>query len=392
MEYKFLSLHFTQLSKVWNRSRHNSYSDKRKQEYQQSLGHLYERLSKEAPKFDELSFNDISDRKKIIDFLFKSLEFLDNSTFTLFPYEIIECLEYALNEWKSNNEFSYIVVTSLVNGINKFSFDSQIANREYYELIEKLYDIKLDYRLIQISLPKYLSKDYLANVVLYHELGHFIDNTFKISDRLAMKIYVDWMEMVDKNKEDLFTFFDFLRGKFGDNEQKTLQRHIAEYFCDIFASQYIGKSANEYLKYNTIQNTHTGYTHPSTNDRIKIVDMFLDKNTDNWFLNELIEATKNITKKCLEVRYAVFPDDDFINLIPPKISSIGQLHYLFILGWELWRNGKERVRDNNKMEFDLSDEQFYSIINNLIEKSIGNFIIENTWNKSYNDVSTKERT
>ena len=170
-----LRLHLTQAGKSLHRAKNNNYSDNEKQRYQENLTILHSKVA-EIVNEQVVATNDFCfEHKRTLDFIYKSLEFLDSSTLNLIPYETVEGLKLALKDWIQDGE-KYVIVTSLVNGVFDFSFDQTLVEVDaQYEEFKQKYDIAFNCRLIQINIPKALSRDYLASVVHYHELGHFID-------------------------------------------------------------------------------------------------------------------------------------------------------------------------------------------------------------------------
>lgn len=345
MSPELLQLHLSQLSIAFDKSKTNKYADSRKQEYHDTLYELYSKIRNDD--FSKRNSDSHIFFKEILNFIFYSLEFLDNSTLTSIPYEIVYCLEKALKDWVPSED--YIIVTSLQNNIIHYSFNRTLALQEhYYDIIDNIYNIKFKKRLIQINLPKYLAQDFLANVVLYHELGHFIDAKYKITDRIAYTLSLDLIET----------------------------KHYSEFFADIFAAQYIGKSSNYYLNYIAYQNMGS-YTHPATVDRINIVNDFLNNNMAvDSKLSNIFYGTGLTTGINLEIRFNKIKKDDFLNLVPADINSVSNLHSIFEVGWNLWLNDASHFKS---MNFNFSDT--YKIINNLIEKSISNFMVLESWNK-----------
>ena len=342
MSPELLNLHISQLARTFEKSKTNKYADPRKQAYHDSLIDLFLKIKNQDRLI--LDYPEQKILKEILDFCFFSIEFLDNSTLVNIPYEIVYCLEKALSDWVAIDRF--IIVTSLQNNILNYSFDPHLALDEaIYDLIESKYNIIFDHRLIQINLPKYLAHDYLANVVLYHELGHFVDLKFHISKRIR-----------------------FVLG-LGDVEEN----HYAELFSDVFASQYIGSASNNYLNYIAHKNPDC-YSHPSTDSRIQIVEDFLNSNSQNVDLNNLLFATKAITQKDFKINIDKISNDDFTKFIPSIICTDFQLHSIFEVGWQLWKSVIKEYEVKN-----ISTEEKYKIINNLIEKSISNYMITEKW-------------
>jgi hypothetical protein len=389
--YNLLRLHLAQAELALEKARNNTYSDKHKEEYQKKLSALFSSVRQEVNSKQNLTDDDIyALYKRHIDFIFKSLEFLDSSTLNQIPYEIIECLNHAMNDWLGLSE-NYIIVTSLINDVGGFSFDPSLAYHDaLYNEIKAKYNIDFPQRLVQINLPRALSRDYLASVVLYHELGHFVDMKFKFSESLTREILNNLTDgTFDKNKvPSLLIFLPFLSNYFGSKKQIATQSqlfqvtnfHFAEYFCDLFASQYIADSSNYYLQYITENNNHYSASHPSTINRVRVVNDFLSQ-TDNVIIALINDAVFKIKQEKLMIRNEEVKPDDFFNLVPVDIKNAAQLHGVLNTGWKVWLF---RQNDLNKS---LNDQfanplRLYSVICNLIEKSIGNFITVNKWRKA----------
>ncbi|MGZ4061412.1 MAG: hypothetical protein ACXVP0_00505 [Bacteroidia bacterium] len=354
MDSRDIQRHLAQLSKCIKKSTINRYSDQRKVKYQEKLIELYSLISKED--FSKLPATDISSLKTIIDFIFHNIQFLDNSTLTISPFEIVYCLEKVLDEWIPDNKF--IIATSLSNNLNEFSFNGYLAlHTPIYDLIKNKYNIEFEYKLIQITLPRYFVHDYLANVVLYHELGHFIDNYFIVSRTIV--------------------YNQIASGKFIPKSQLEINSSISyymEYFADIFAAQYIANSSNHFLNY--IAHNHPDSTsHPSTAKRIQMVNEFLKSNFAESTISILKAETVNRTKMDLINRHVVLKTDDFEGLIPMEINNVTELHSVFLAGWNFWKANPNKIIDQ------FGVDKSYKIINNLIEKSISNFVVIDSWNK-----------
>lgn len=393
MEIRLIEQHFAQLVEVWDKSKFNNYSDYNKQSYQKQLQSLFEALNEEANVIYQLQETELQERKSTIDFFFKSLEFLDSSTLNLLPFEIVYCLETALYEWVDDSP-QQVIVTSLNNDINSFSFDPSLSADEYiYDLIKLRYKITFDARLVQINLPRYLSKDYLVNVVLYHELGHFVDDKYNISirvhDDILFKIVSGSLKVGDPLYSELEVWFPYiskidtstLLGYLHNRNDNAILNHISEYFADLYAAQYISDCSSNYLDYLTNGDNNYSFSHPSTSNRNLLVRDFLNGKT-NPFFDLLNTATKTITSRTLEKRFEIVPVDDIDKLIPIEVTSRNQIHYLFKLGWSKWIEYDRNFEKQNNFAYDLSSSQVYEIINSLIEKSIGNFIVIESWQKN----------
>ncbi len=378
MNAQLLHLHFSQLVNAWGKSKHNQYSDSAKQEYHNNLSLLFDKLKEtDFVLLDDAAQNEI---KNIIDFFILNLEFLDNSTFNnAVPFEIIECLKVSLNEWVDNFA-QYIIVTSY----GQYSFNPFLVSTTAYSIIESRFGITFNKKLIQINLPKHLSRDYLTNTVLYHELGHFVDVTLSISDRIAWVIWNNYH--ANRFNDEILAYFPFMDSvRSSDTQyQHVLSNHISEYLSDLFACQYVEKAAYHYLSYIASTSQITS-THPSTDLRIRMMDEFLGhQDRYSYVVKEFCNAVKIITDRELKKRYIELSENDILSLIPCEISKQEELSSLFKLGWDIWLHKTNELAAGNAMT-NLKPGRIYRIINNLIEKSISNFIVMKNWRKHVSD-------
>jgi hypothetical protein len=272
-----------------------------------------------------------------------------------------------------------------VNDINQFSYDPSIAfDNQLFSDLKLKYNIFFPKRLIQINLPKSFSRDYLACVILYHELGHFIDLSNSCSEALAQDFY----QRIQSDKDLLIwaqPFFPIINNslfKISESDRRQIiQLHFGEYFCDLFASQYVGPSLNDYLYFITQGDANFSFTHPSTINRVKLVNDFLS-GRENHLVDFIKDGVEQMINNSLRVRFEQISSQDFYNLLPIDIHSIPQLHGVFNFGWQIWQNDWKPFAEKMKMEASLSSNQVYSIINNLMEKSIGNFIVTKQWKET----------
>ncbi|MGN6179084.1 MAG: hypothetical protein ACTHNW_07875 [Mucilaginibacter sp.] len=364
-----LDLHLSQCEIFLARSKNNSYSDTSKKDYQEQLFSLFETIKASIkPGIDDSL---IFEKQEHLNFIFKSLEFLKDSTLNSIPFEVVSCLNLAMNDWINRDE--YIIVTSLNNNVGAYSYDPSLAFEDLlYSSLKANYNIDFKKRLVQINVPLMLSKDYFSSVVLYHELGHFIDLYYRITQLIAF-------DLITNCKPDEWSAYQaFLPFKQDMGFFAYTQWHLAEYFCDIFASQYIGYTSNYYLQYITKNSNSISATHPSTINRVKVVEDFLS-GKDNLIVNIIQKYIKQITGKELKKRFADITEKDFYQFIPLAIDSSEQLHGVFSYAWEIWSAGKDNFKSLAKITSDLSSDRIYKILNNLIEKSIGNYFIKLDW-------------
>ena len=349
MDHEVLKIYTCKISRLIANLKGKHYPDKRLVDFQDDIIELFDKVKAEILSNNFTAFPSSIQNviKDILDSISMSIEFLEDSILNAIPFETVYCLERALKEWTDEE---YLIVTSLKH--NDYFFQPLLSDENFYSFIDFRYGIKIRHRLIQISIPKNEANDYLFNVVLYHELGHFIDSKYLISQDII-------------NNE-----FKHLR----PNEQDQLRFHYGEYFSDIFAAQYIENCSSTYLNY-IASNSPDSFTHPATVKRIELVNNFLANKSDST-LDKLKKATLEITNRDLQKRFSLIPIDDFINLLPPIIKSDSELHSLFIQGWLIWYHHRDKFGSMDILKI-------YKIINNLIEKSISNYMVTSLWTEAH---------
>lgn len=367
-----LNLHFAQLIQAWKHAKYNNYSDSRKQIYHENLSELFNSLKE--TDFVKLAPGERLEIKKIINFFIDSLTILNSSTLNNLPYELVSCLRYAMNEWIDDSD-SYIIVTSYAA---KYSFNLPVSTSEIYEIISKRYGITFNKRLVQISLPRHLERDYLTNTVMYHELGHFIDSILVCNEPILEKIW-----NIRDSPECQLYFPHFSKTKHEGHEKRPawLRNHIKEYFADLFSCQYIGAAAIDYLSYISSNTKLYTMSHPPTAKRIDLMINFLI-GKDDQIMQIFCDEVFAKTSRRLEKRSEPLNSDDILNLIPCIINNEKQLHTLFSESWKIWLEKSGEFQKKNKMVCALKPSQIYQVLNNLIEKSINNFIATKKWQES----------
>jgi hypothetical protein len=369
---QLIDLHLSQCEIFLKKALNNCYSDNDKKAYQEKLFELFEKIKTDLPAtLDESNVFEIQEQ---LNFIAKSLEFLMDSTLNTIPFEVVSCLNLAMKDWIDDDDF--IIVTSLNNDIEYYSFDGKLALDDLlYSSILASYSIPFKKRLVQINLPFILSKDYFSSVILYHELGHFIDLHAVITEKMAN-------ELIKCPPGEWSTILEFFPYKQDPVNLETLISHLGEYFCDLFAAQYIGNTSTYYLKYLESKKTDIHNTsHPSSNNRMKVVEDFLGKKP-NVIVDKIKHYTKLITKRELKKRFKIVNSDDFYQFIPLEISNSAELHGVFPYAWKIWLAGAEKLKENAELQGDLPSKLIYKALNNLIEKSIGNYFVLKDWERA----------
>jgi hypothetical protein len=288
-----------------------------------------------------------------IEFLQESIRYLEDSTLNITPYETIFCLEKVLEEWVDDLP---VIVTSMKS--NNYNFRGTLSNLgPLIEMIKEDCEVTFDEELVQIGIPQLEVYNYLYNIVIYHEVGHYIDQYYNITGEVAAQVY---HVEEDHSKSELKT-----------------EHHYMEHFCDIFAAQYVGPLISDYLKYKASDAVDSD-THPSTTSRIQVVDDFLAGRA-NEIVRRLTEATEREDPNLsLRIRYKIPKSDNFCEYVPLEVSCTEELHGVYQTAWDVWKH-------RNQYYPKLADDQAFEVVNNLTGKSIANFMIRQKWEHEYTD-------
>lgn len=375
---KMLLLQYAEVEELISKTRGDSYSDNKKANYHKNLLALFEGIKQE----DVGAYNedDIREIRSYLHFIFNCLVFLRDSSLNSIPFEIVRCLNNAMKDWVNNEDF--IIVTGLTKDLYAFSFFIDYARNDFfYQSIKIRFGIEFEQKLVQINLPITLCKDYISTVPLYHELGHFIEKQFDVAE-YAINQLLQQNYTLDPTILKYFPYLNspmtILDGKLNDKRLQVFYNHLMEYFCDLFAAQYIGLTSNLYI--NSISNNTNGApTHPSDSNREEMVKDFLTGSG-----NKIIETFNEILYKLtrhnqLTIRYTDLHTDDFYNLIPLIANNDSELHGIFVYGWKVWLDDFQKFEPMLGNVSSIPGGKVYQIINNLMEKSIGNYFITNQW-------------
>lgn len=261
----------------------------------------------------------------------------------------MHALSKVLASWSKKKN---LITIALIDELN-FYFLGIHPNFELPKLVKFFLGKDIENELIQIALPKLYRHRPLYSVPLYHELGHFIDNDNRIVQH-SLILKPPSPALVDQERN-----------------------HRKEFFADLFATMYTGQAQILFMD-KLCPSAPACFSHPSTKDRIKTMELFLSGKS-----NEIIDIFQDILTKhslpTLETNYVV-PNivDCFDNIRTYCIQSDAELHGILEAGLLFLENLSGTPRSPWK---DLSNEfEPDRIVNDLIEKSIRNKIIVDKWN------------
>lgn len=330
MNLKLLELHREQLKLAFYRISTIPLSDVRLVELRRSIGDLIN-----AFQYIDFAIEDkydIYNYRDCIALLQEWTGWIANQQYGTKPHAVIKCLDIAASEWIDDSSQYIFVATDGDFGI----YSENPSVDLLFDWIYQRFNIYIAYRLVHIQIPFHLDDDYLFNVCLYHELGHFIDSQLKVTDGMALIICEEWYK---KNPNS---------GTTGRNcwEDNTIvfQRHMKEIFADVFAAQYVGKKIIEYIlfKGEDAMNRVTPF-HPTPSFRIAMIEELLNDNKGNAILDYMNDAITTISGNSLSKR----DQTEGVILTAGNLTfSPANIHQVFTASWDTYLHHVETVGNN----------------------------------------------
>lgn len=301
-----------------------------------------------------------------IDLFYSTLWFLGNShsyivssTSDDVSSEIFSCLRFVSKEWIPDPE-KYVIVCS--QGDYAYNFFDWNGN-DVYDQLESTFGFRFAMRMIPIKMPFHMQSDFMFNAALYHEIGHFIDRYHKIIATIIEEekngnIVIPQADVYLKDMtEDRATNVD--------EYYKQLTNFLKEYFADLFAARYTGKSIFYYLKY-VNPSGDADKDHPSVFCREKMVDEFLgDSANYGDLLNLILSYTKDMKGERLHPCTLNTDISSFVSLTEcDKPDSNEHVHSIIPNLWDLWNNRRHEFKYASGAPMNFID-----IYKNLMELS-----------------------
>lgn len=285
------------------------------------------------------------------------MQFVRGSRSSDAPHEVQYVLRKALKKW--------IPEDALISSAALEDKEFFLNPEDIWEFIEKaLHRFDADaYRplVVRIGAPSAYKHKPIFCIPLFHELGHFVDHHFQISETSLLRSPPNSCPpSIDERSWRLINL-----------------RHRMEYFADIFASCYCGSSCNKSL-IAIAPNNKASPTHPATQKRVDHVSDFLSGRA-NIIVNILQDACETRTSKKLEPQFALPSlSEDFDDVRTFRISSEAELFGIFSAGWD-YLQFQVQNREAPWIDSELTAFGIEKTVNDLVEKSIRNFEIRERW-------------
>ncbi|WP_157861918.1 hypothetical protein [Methylobacterium sp. Leaf361] len=269
------------------------------------------------------------------------------------PYEMGYCLRKALPRWTSRRT---IITTALTSG-----HDFHLQPADPWQFITKTitgYDAGgYDPLLVLIGVPRIYRHKPVFCIPLYHELGHFVDNTLGVCNYSLLKLppptpahrQLEWY-------------------------------HRREYFADLFCACYTGRASARTLE-TIAPNAPPSLTHPATAVRVALIEDFLAGRT-NQIIDHLQECLMDLGAPALMPLFTL-PDisENFNDMRPFVLNTDEHLHGIFEAAWDYLGSCLD-ARMAPWIAPNFTESDIERIVNDLSEKTIRNMSIRERWSSA----------
>lgn len=322
----------------------------------------------------------IAARKGDLDFFWQWALALDDRNGYTLSHEMRGAMDNLCKHWVAEHPKYIFAATDGNFSINRYhsSWDVLMDN------IDKIYGMKFSHQLVTFEVPKPLFNDFLFVSIIYHEMGHFVDNYYNISDEVARRIKgrLSNKDEEEKIRKEFFPIiqltYDDTAGAYKDEKKRDeyIESYVGEYIADLFGAQYVGAHIINHIELNR----HGTYnisseTHPAPQSRAALVNAFLTNDTSYFLLKDILDS---FVATGLELKNRYVRPADALNLEKGLSLAIGnddELHSLFQLGWEIYFKGPDAMDVAcGNAKGTTSQYAFYTKLNEAMRQSIKNYL------------------
>lgn len=312
---------------------------------------------------DNFDIEKIQQARLLLHHIAQEIEFLDFRSIKEVPKKLIKCLRLVRDEWLDEpNHFTIVFSNNSKSLMHYYTLPFDVGKLDDLNHVCSALHLEENYKhgLIHISQPRFFINDFLSSIPVYHEMGHFIDNIYGISEHASNNL----PNTLSKHLQ--------IRGKERLN-------YIREHFANIFAAQYLSNSIIKKIDYSCLredEKTSGNLTHPSIIDRISIVNTSLTNSgpdEDFEIIDQLKESTKFKTglksgEKELLVRQVELKINPFTSEKAVKLEKKSEVHTLFFEGWNSFNDS---VSYKNKYPEPLKRlNKINLLINKTLDKTL----------------------
>lgn len=289
--------------------------------------------------------------------VWRVMQFVRGSRSNDAPYETQYVLRKVLKEWIPDDA---LISSAALEDFNFFLNPADLWDHIGRSL--NLFNTQ-SYKplVVRIGAPEAYKHRPIFCIPLFHELGHFIDIHFKITEMSLLLTPPSappaGVNQMQWNSINL--------------------RHRMEHFADLFSACYCGNGSAKSLL--AIAPGHPDSpTHPSTDKRVATVEDFLGGRSNPMV--DLIQSALTARGQKQLAQWFTVPDvtASFDDVVTYRITDVKELYGIFLAGWDYLHNQLEQ-RTAPWVDGSVDAYTIEKTVNDLTEKSIRNFEIRERW-------------
>lgn len=295
-------------------------------------------------------------------------QYLEGSRQGETPFEAVYAVGLVLSEWIPSRFAILTALTSEPLGYHLRMIDirSKLGN-----MLPGLKFTSDGTQLIHVAMPRAFQRAPLLGIPLYHEVGHYIDLHYGISDRSALAL------IQGGGLTDLIAAYPHFEYAFKLGGGAVFLSYLREHFADVFAARYVKDALSRLLIQMTPPGSAVAFapSHPPVVTRHQFVEDFLHKRS-----NLLLDVFQDIVRKLgsgelKPIGGGAGVDQFYDDVRPPVLDSESDLHHAF-------PSTLNYIEDNvqNKPAWTgIAVGETIDAVNSLLEKSIRNYGIRKSW-------------
>ena len=294
-----------------------------------------------------------------------------------FDYRLCEemtfCIKSLIAKWDPAHAQRLVVFTLGDYQINKKKRGKDSKKLDVLIAISTRTGVPFTKEPVFIHVPDAFKDHILTNIILFHEVGHFVDFDNSVTDKVYDEIEKLLSSKTSRLRREWFPRYIGADKSTIKEFESVVKNHINEYIADIFGAQYAHAHILCYLSFVSSKHSNEdSLTHPSPNCRKKMVDTFLKSSRAGRPADKLLEAIMNYMPGLTPVN-CPFSEAELMdaNL---QFADVDQMLSAFSGPWnvinrEIIRNRlrKGSIADYNRV---VSLGQYVTLDNN-IKRAIG---------------------
>ena len=208
--------------------------------------------------------------------------------------EMAFCIRELVAKWDTHNASRIVIFTLGDYGVSKAKRNRFTRNIDELLTISRSTGVAITKEPVFIQVPDEFKDLVVANVVLFHEVGHFVDRDNFVTDMVYDEIFpILNTNNTSRFRREWFPRYYNVELSAVSEAETVIRNHIGEYIADVFGAQYAAEHILCYLSFLTSKSSNDdSKDHPSLNCRKKMVESFLDYcklgKTDNLLLASIL--------------------------------------------------------------------------------------------------------